>query len=158
MIEPNWGNTHADDCQVTISRKELWETFCAQLHTGPGGERDYLWGAIIEHCAGGDEDGEQCDCPTNRGFDEALRIRTQERDYYQARVKELEAKINPHWHDPLWHLKYIKDWAEARLSDSLGDPSHPDVHFEACEAAKYLIDYLNATPNGTETRITHIYG
>lgn len=71
-MEPNWGNTHAPTCSVTKGREELWADFCRSLHL-PGkpneeafmaamDRRDYLWGAVIEYSAGGDEDREVCDC------------------------------------------------------------------------------------------------
>lgn len=134
--EPNWGNTHADDCPVTTGRKELWESFCQTISQGPSergnSQRDYLWGAIIEWCAGGDEDVENCDCTTHRTEQESARIRNAEQAYYAKRLtihtlfNELQRRLeqdllnHPDNDDP--YMLKLSGWA----SDI--DAMHHDYH------------------------------
>jgi hypothetical protein len=86
--EPNWGNTHADDCPVTTGRKELWESFCQAISQGPSesSQRDYLWGAVIEWCAGGDEDVENCNCLTHRTAQVSAQMRSAEQEWYASKL------------------------------------------------------------------------
>jgi hypothetical protein len=119
--EPNWGNTHADDCPVTTGRKELWESFCQAISQGPSesSQRDYLWGAVIEWCAGGDEDHENCDCTTHRSEQESARIRNAEQAYYARKLtthtlfNELQRRLE---------TLTLSDWA------STIDTMHHDYH------------------------------
>lgn len=81
---PNWGNTHDKACPVTEGRRELWQNFTAAISNGPDEHnsnlpdthRDYLWGCVIEYCANGDEEVEQCKCPTHNTWDMIIKRAT----------------------------------------------------------------------------------
>lgn len=61
--------------------------------------------------------------------------------------------------DPRDHLKYIKGWAQARLTDPLNDPSSRESHEAAIMACNLLEQYLKVDPyNDGEGRLVHIYG
>lgn len=56
-------------------------------------------------------------------------------------------------------LELVRDWAEARLANTLGDPSPAAHHRAAIAAADLLRAYLDAEPLGDgDTREVHIYG
>ncbi len=59
--EPNWGNTHEGDCDVTKHRDQLWEQLCRDISKS-GFTYGGLWGSIIEYTAGGDQEVEACNC------------------------------------------------------------------------------------------------
>lgn len=61
--------------------------------------------------------------------------------------------------DPRDHLRYIREWAAARLTHNLGDPSTKETHEMAILACNLIDQYLKAEPLGDgESRMIHIYG
>lgn len=68
-----------------------------------------------------------------------------------------EEEIDPD--DPRDHLRYIKAWAAARITDPLGDPTPWQHHAMVVAACDIIKRYLNEDPRGDhEDRATHIYG
>lgn len=61
--------------------------------------------------------------------------------------------------DPRDHLKTIRQWAEARTTNPLGDPAPVIRHHRAIWACQSLERYLTERPNDeAEPRMVHIYG
>lgn len=55
-MNPNWNNSHAEDCPVAVARVDLWRS----LNLRPTDEG--LLGAMPEYDNGGDREAELCTC------------------------------------------------------------------------------------------------